>query len=168
MSLEDLIYGERQEERAKALELAAQNLSKNLHISIEEARKLLAPRPSAVAVPQGATEDTAESPIASTGAFAPSSASVPGVSRMDLGAGSKPKTDYIGDIHTGDMRMDVANRLRWLRNHSGMLRDVILNNLGVSKETLDKIEGGQQEPTDTQLIILADLYGIKVADILRQ
>ena len=159
MSLQDLIYGERLEEHDEA----AKNLAQNLGISIERALELIAKPKTQSESPVDMEEESPHSKEGITTADVVPPAT-PGVRHMNLGDDSK----YLGGIHTGDARMDLANRLRWCRGRCGMLKEVILGNLGVSEETLDAWEAGLAPPSDTDLIIMADLYRVKVDDLLLQ
>ena len=53
-------------------------------------------------------------------------------------------------------------RLRELRNKSGLTQKEIANKLGVSGQTILNWENGIFEPKISQLIQLADLFGVSV------
>ena len=143
------------DERARLTEEHVALLAKHMRIPESEARVLLTPDVRPETDDDYSVSDVAGDPTERFSGVRP-------VSLVD------PSPAYIGDIHTGDHVKDVAARLKWLRNHSGMLKSVILNNLGVPEATLDSIESGRSIPSQTQLIILADLYNVKVDEILKK
>ncbi|MCI8772056.1 MAG: helix-turn-helix transcriptional regulator [Lachnospiraceae bacterium] len=64
--------------------------------------------------------------------------------------------------------MYLAQNIKYLREYKGELQKDIADLLGVSISTMSKYESGDCEPDIEKLIMLADLFGITVDDLIRK
>lgn len=64
--------------------------------------------------------------------------------------------------------MYLAQNIKYLREYKGELQKDIADLLGVSISTMSKYESGDCEPDIEKLIMLADLVGITVDDLIRK
>ena len=61
----------------------------------------------------------------------------------------------------------VASRIRTLRNAAGLSQSVLAEGLGVTFQQIQKIEGGKNRAGAGRLVIIADMLGVRVADLFK-
>ena len=64
--------------------------------------------------------------------------------------------------------MTLGERLIQLRAKAGLNQDTLAEQLGVSRQSVSKWEGGASDPSTTNLIALAKLFGVAPEDLLRE
>lgn len=65
------------------------------------------------------------------------------------------------------IRRSLGEALRDCRQQSGMTQEYVAEALGVSRQAVSKWETGAAEPSTSNLLALAKLYGIDPGDLLR-
>ena len=63
--------------------------------------------------------------------------------------------------------MDIGKKLRDARNAAKLTQESAAESLGVSRQTVSKWENGSADPSTTNLLALAKLYGVTAEDLLR-
>ena len=63
--------------------------------------------------------------------------------------------------------MDIGKKLRDARNAAKLTQESAAESLGVSRQTVSKWENGSADPSTTNLLALAKLYGVAAEDLLR-
>ena len=63
--------------------------------------------------------------------------------------------------------MDIGKKLRDARNAAGLTQESAAESLGVSRQTVSKWENGSADPSTTNLLALAKLYGVAAEELLR-
>ena len=66
------------------------------------------------------------------------------------------------------MNLTIANRLVELRQSLGLSQEALASSLGVSRQAVSKWEQGVSEPSTSNLLALAKLFGISAAELLRE
>ena len=66
------------------------------------------------------------------------------------------------------MDITTANRLYELRKQHGYSQDELADKLNVSRQAISKWENGSSDPSATNLMALADVFNIKVEDMLKE
>lgn len=66
------------------------------------------------------------------------------------------------------VRKSLAQVIVEHRNACHMTQDFVARELGVSRQAVSKWEAGKSEPSTTNLIALAHLFGMEPADLLRE
>lgn len=65
-------------------------------------------------------------------------------------------------------RKSLAQVLRAHREEAHMTQELVAQHMGVSRQAVSKWESGATEPSTTNLMELARLYGTTAADLLRE
>ena len=65
-------------------------------------------------------------------------------------------------------RRSLAEVLRAHRERCKMTQEFVAEQIGVSRQAVSKWEQGSSEPSTTNLVKLARLYGVDPADLLRE
>ena len=77
---------------------------------------------------------------------------------------------YIGEEkpnpQTAAVRTSMAERLKMLRMDHNYTQEFVAEALGVSRQAVSKWEKGSSEPSTSNLLALAKLYGISAAELL--
>lgn len=68
---------------------------------------------------------------------------------------------------TRAVRKSLAEALREQRTRCNMTQEFVAETLGVSRQAVSKWENGTAEPSTSNLIALAKLYGISAAELLK-
>ena len=66
------------------------------------------------------------------------------------------------------MNIETAKRLYEYRKAHGYSQEELAAKIGVSRQAISKWERGVSDPSTTNLLSLANLYGFKVDEILKQ
>ena len=66
------------------------------------------------------------------------------------------------------MRRSLGEVLRAHRERCKMTQELVAQKIGVSRQAVSKWEQGKAEPSTTNLVKLARLYGVDPADLLRE
>ncbi len=66
------------------------------------------------------------------------------------------------------VRRSLGEVLRAHRERCKMTQELVAEKLGVSRQAVSKWEQGKAEPSTTNLVKLARLYGVDPADLLRE
>ena len=66
------------------------------------------------------------------------------------------------------MRRSLGEVLRAHRERCKMTQELVAGKIGVSRQAVSKWESGATEPSTSNLIKVARLYGIDPADLLRE
>lgn len=69
---------------------------------------------------------------------------------------------------TARTRKSLGEVLRKHRTDRGMTQEFVAQALGISRQAVSKWENGTSEPTTTNLIALAKLFGVEPEDLLRE
>lgn len=64
------------------------------------------------------------------------------------------------------MNIEIANRLRQMRNKNGLSQEELAAKMGVSRQAVSKWERAEASPDTENLILLAKLYGISIDELL--
>lgn len=62
----------------------------------------------------------------------------------------------------------LGDIIRKHRIDSGMSQEVLAQRLGVTRQAISKWENGSSDPSATNLMALADVFNIKVEDMLKE
>lgn len=65
-------------------------------------------------------------------------------------------------------RASLGEVIRRHREACGMTQELVAQKLGLSRQAVSKWESGKAEPSTTSLLSLCDLFGVDVADLLRE
>ena len=65
------------------------------------------------------------------------------------------------------MNVEIAQRLAELRRERGFSQEGLAEQLGLSRQAVSKWESGRSDPSTTNLIALAKLFGIEPEELLR-
>lgn len=65
------------------------------------------------------------------------------------------------------IRRSLGEALKEYRQSSGMTQEYVAEALGVSRQAVSKWETGAAEPSTSNLLALAKLYGVDPGDLLR-
>ena len=66
------------------------------------------------------------------------------------------------------VRRSLGEVLRSHREHCKMTQELVAEKVGVSRQAVSKWESGTAEPSTSNLIKVARLYGVDPADLLRE
>lgn len=69
---------------------------------------------------------------------------------------------------TARTRKSLGEVLKKHRTDRGMTQEFVAQALGISRQAVSKWENGTSEPTTTNLIALAKLFGVEPEDLLRE
>lgn len=64
------------------------------------------------------------------------------------------------------MNIEIANRLVKLRKEKNLSQEALANELGISRQAVSKWERAESSPDTDNLIMLANLYGLSLDDLL--
>lgn len=67
-----------------------------------------------------------------------------------------------------EIRKTLGETLRELRTERNMTQEFAAESLGVSRQAVSKWENGTSEPSTTNLIAIAKLYGIEPEELLKK
>ncbi len=67
-----------------------------------------------------------------------------------------------------EIRKTLGETLRDLRTERSMTQEFVAESLGISRQAVSKWENGTSEPSTTNLIAIAKLYGIKPEELLKK
>lgn len=65
------------------------------------------------------------------------------------------------------LRRSLGEVLKEHRTHCGMTQEFVAESLGVSRQAVSKWENGTADPSTSNLLKLAKLYGISPEDLIR-
>lgn len=65
-------------------------------------------------------------------------------------------------------RASLGEVVRARREACGMTQELVAQKLGVSRQAVGKWESGKSEPSTTNLMALAELFGTDAAELLRE
>lgn len=65
-------------------------------------------------------------------------------------------------------RASLGEVIRAHRETCGMTQELVAQKLGVSRQAVGKWESGKSEPSTTNLMALAELFGTDAAELLRE
>ena len=66
------------------------------------------------------------------------------------------------------MNIEIANRLVQLRKQHGYSQEELAAKLGLSRQAVSKWESGASDPSTSNLLALARLYGVSAEELLRE
>lgn len=78
---------------------------------------------------------------------------------------SAPRTDAARQ-QTAAVRRSLAQAIAQERGRCGMTQEFVAGQLGVSRQAVSKWERGESEPSTSNLLALAKLFGISPAQLL--
>ena len=64
--------------------------------------------------------------------------------------------------------MTLGNRIYDFRKKTGLTRDDVAQKCSVSSQSVQKWESGASDPSTTNLIALANLYGLTAEELLQE
>ena len=64
--------------------------------------------------------------------------------------------------------MTIADRIQSLRKAKGMSQEELADKVGVSRQAVSKWESGASDPSTTNLMALAKLFGVEAEDLLKE
>lgn len=67
-----------------------------------------------------------------------------------------------------EIRKTLGETLKELRTERNMTQEFVAESLGVSRQAVSKWENGTSEPSTTNLIAIAKLYGIELEELLKK
>lgn len=67
-----------------------------------------------------------------------------------------------------EIRKTLGETLRELRTERNMTQEFVAESLGLSRQAVSKWENGSSEPSTTNLIAIAKLYGIEPEELLKK
>ena len=62
--------------------------------------------------------------------------------------------------------MKLNEKIYLCRKKAGLSQDALAERLGVSRQAISKWETGETDPTMSNLVLLAQLYGVTLAELL--
>ena len=65
------------------------------------------------------------------------------------------------------MNLEIANRLLALRREHGYSQEELAYKLGVSRQAVSKWETGTADPSTSNLLALAKLFGVSAEELLK-
>ncbi len=65
------------------------------------------------------------------------------------------------------MNIEIANRLKQMRNKNNLSQEELAAQIGVSRQAVSKWERAEASPDTENLILLARLYGVSIDELLR-
>ena len=69
---------------------------------------------------------------------------------------------------TNETKISLGEALKMYRTNCKMTQEFVAESLGVSRQAVSKWENGTSEPSTSNLLALAKLYGISVEEILNK
>lgn len=67
-----------------------------------------------------------------------------------------------------EIRKTLGETLKELRTEQNMTQEFVAESLGLSRQAVSKWENGSSEPSTTNLIAIAKLYGIEPEELLKK
>lgn len=64
--------------------------------------------------------------------------------------------------------MNIADRIQYLRKQNGYSQEELADKVGVSRQAVSKWESGASDPSTTNLMALAKLFGVTAEEILKE
>ena len=64
--------------------------------------------------------------------------------------------------------MTLGEKIQALRTDIGLSQEDLAERLGVSRQAVSKWESGASDPSTSNLLALAKLYGVSAEDLLRE
>ena len=64
--------------------------------------------------------------------------------------------------------MNMADRIQYLRKSKGISQEELADKVGVSRQAVSKWEIGSSDPSTTNLIALANLFGVTAEELLKE
>ena len=64
--------------------------------------------------------------------------------------------------------MIMAEKITMLRKRNGWSQEELAEKLGVSRQAVSKWESGASDPSTTNLMALAKLFGVSAEDLLKE
>ena len=64
--------------------------------------------------------------------------------------------------------MEFSEKLIQLRRKQGMSQEQLADRLGITRQSVSKWESGASDPSTSNLLALAKLYGVSAEDLLRE
>ena len=64
--------------------------------------------------------------------------------------------------------MIIADRIQYLRKQKGYSQEELADKVGVSRQAVSKWESGASDPSTTNLMALAKLFGVTAEEILKE
>ena len=78
---------------------------------------------------------------------------------------------YLNDgktsAETQTVRRSLGEVIKYHRTRCGMTQEFVAEQLGVSRQAVSKWENGTSEPTTSNLLALAKLFGVPAEELLR-
>ena len=66
------------------------------------------------------------------------------------------------------MENNMSNQIRTHRLRCNMTQEFVAESLGVSRQAVSKWESGVSDPSTSNLLALAKLYGVSAEELLRE
>lgn len=63
--------------------------------------------------------------------------------------------------------MNLADRIQQLRKRKGISQEELADRIGVSRQAVSKWENGTSDPSTSNLLAIARLYGVSAEELLR-
>lgn len=79
---------------------------------------------------------------------------------------NKPQTPVTPQ--QAEIRKSLGETLKELRTRRGMTQEFVAESLGISRQAVSKWENGSSEPSTTNLIAIANLYGIEPEELIKK
>ena len=64
--------------------------------------------------------------------------------------------------------MNIADRIQYLRKQKGYSQEELADKVGVSRQAVSKWESGASDPSTTNWMALAKLFGVTAEEILKE
>jgi len=84
-----------------------------------------------------------------------------------IGAVRARKSREDGAVEDGQLHQSLAEILKARRTSRGMTQEQVAEAVGVSRQAVSKWENGTAEPSTSNLLALARLYGVDLNELLR-
>lgn len=84
-----------------------------------------------------------------------------------IGAARARKSSEAGAGEDGQLHQSLAEILKTRRTSRGMTQEQVAEAVGVSRQAVSKWENGTAEPSTSNLLALARLYGVDLNELLR-
>jgi len=73
-----------------------------------------------------------------------------------------------GKAENEQLKKSLGETLKKYRTKSGMTQEFVAERLGVSRQAVSKWENGTSDPSTSNLIALAKLFGVSVEELLKE
>ncbi|MET7759722.1 helix-turn-helix transcriptional regulator [Streptomyces sp. NPDC005389] len=64
-------------------------------------------------------------------------------------------------------RAALGDRMRELRTEAGLSQDQLADLIGMERRSVQRYESGERDPRYTELLLIADAFGVPVAELVR-